>query len=87
MVLGLRHAHEMASDPQRGRDTVYARVQKLTSRFEAAHGSTDCRALTGCDMTKPEGREVFAEKGLHQSLCADLVASVASMLDEPEFRD
>lgn len=82
MVLGLRHAKEMRDDPQRGRDSVYARVQTLAARFEKAHGSTECLRLTGCDMTTPEGRKAFSERGLHQSLCADLVVSVVKMLEE-----
>lgn len=87
MVLGLRHGHEMTTDPQRGRDTVYARVQKLMARFEEKLGSTECRALIGCDMTTPEGREEFVARDLHNTLCANAVATVASLLEEPEFID
>jgi C_GCAxxG_C_C family probable redox protein len=82
MVLGLRHGKEMHDDPQTGRDTVYARVQKLTGQFDAAHGSTECRALTGCDLTTPEGRNSFNQRGLHQGLCTDLVVSVVKMLEQ-----
>jgi C_GCAxxG_C_C family probable redox protein len=82
IVLGLRHGKEMQDDPQRGRDTVYARVQKLVSQFEAKHGSSECRALTNCDMTTPEGRSSFSERGLHQGLCTELVVSVVEMLKE-----
>jgi len=82
MVLGLRHGKEMRDDPQTGRDTVYARVQELAAQFEAAHGSTECRVLVGCDMTTPAGRESFNARGLHQTLCTDLVVSVVKMLEE-----
>jgi C_GCAxxG_C_C family probable redox protein len=81
MVLGLRHGKEMQVDPQMGRDTVYAHVQELTAQFEAAHGSTECRALTGCDLATPEGRASFSERNLHQGLCTDLVMSVVKMLE------
>ncbi len=82
MVLGLRHGQEMLDDPGRGRDAVYARVQELAARFEAAHGTTECRGLTGCDMTCPEGRKDFSDRGLHQGLCTDLVVSVARLLED-----
>ncbi len=82
MVLGLRHAHEMATDPKGGRDAVYGKAQALTARFEAAHGSSQCRELTGCDLTTPEGRAEFAERNLHHVLCDRLVKSVVEMLEE-----
>lgn len=82
MVLGLRHGKEMQADPQTGRDTVYARVQQLAAQFEAAHGSTECRALVGCDMTTPAGRDSFSQRGLHQTLCTELVVSVVKMLQD-----
>jgi C_GCAxxG_C_C family probable redox protein len=80
MVVGLRHGQEMIDDPQRGRDALYAKVQALTERFEAAHGSSECRALTGCDLTAVEGRTAFAERGLHHSLCDQLVAFMVEEL-------
>jgi hypothetical protein len=82
MVLGLRHAKEMSEDPQRGRDAVYARVQALTERFVSAHGSSECYALTGCDMLTAEGRVQFTERNVHHALCDQLVKSVVEMLDE-----
>lgn len=81
MVLGLRHGKEMMDDPQKGRDSVYGRVQALAQRFEDAHGSTECRTLTGCNMLTAEGRASFAEGGFHKGLCADLVASVVKLLE------
>ncbi len=83
MVLGLRHGHAMQEDPKGGRDMVYGRVQALTARFEAAHGSSECRVLTGCDMRTPEGRVQFHERNLHHTLCDRVVKSVVEMLEEP----
>jgi C_GCAxxG_C_C family probable redox protein len=67
MVLGLRHGHLMAQGPA-GRDQVYGRVQEFTRRFRERFGGLGCAALTGCDMTTPEGRQSFAERGLHAGL-------------------
>jgi hypothetical protein len=82
LVLGLRHGKEMRDDPQQGRDSLYARVQRLAAQFEAAHGSTECRNLIGIDMTAPEGRAEFAARNLHATLCTDLVVSVVKMLED-----
>jgi C_GCAxxG_C_C family probable redox protein len=81
MVLGLRHAKEMAEDPQAGRDAVYGRVQELTRQFETRHGSSECRVLTGCDMTTAAGRAEFAQRNLHHTLCDQLVKDVVELLE------
>ncbi len=81
MVLGLRHGHEMA-DPAGGRDRVYGRVQEFVRRFRARFGHVDCAALTGCDLTTPEGRQSFVDRGLHAGLCAGLVAGAVEILEE-----
>jgi len=82
MVLGLRHAHAMAEDPAAGRDKVYGRVQDIMRRFRARFGHLDCATLTGCDMTTPEGRQSFHDRGLHTGLCASLVAGAVEILEE-----
>jgi C_GCAxxG_C_C family probable redox protein len=81
MVLGLRHAKEMADDPAAGRDTVYGRVQSLVRQFEARHGSSECRVLTGCDLATAEGQTAFAERDLHHTLCDRLVKDVVELLE------
>jgi C_GCAxxG_C_C family probable redox protein len=82
MVLGLRHAKEMLEDPRGGRDSVYGRVQALTKQFEAEHGSSECATLIGCDMLTAAGRASFTQRGLHQTLCTQLVKSVVEMLEQ-----
>jgi C_GCAxxG_C_C family probable redox protein len=79
MVLGLRHGHEMA-DGIEGRNRVYGRVQEFTRQFRERFGHLDCLALTGCDMTTPEGRQSFADRGLHAGLCAGLVGGAVDIL-------
>ncbi len=81
MVLGLRHAHEMAEGAD-GRTKVYGRVQELSRRFRERFGHLDCSALTGCDLTTPEGRQSFADRGLHAGLCAGLVDGAVEILEE-----
>ena len=81
MVLGLRHGHEMAEGFE-GRGKVYGRVQDFARRFRERFGHLDCAALTGCDLTTPEGRQSFADRGLHAGLCSTLVAGAVEILEE-----
>ncbi len=80
MVLGLRHGNLMAQGPA-GRDQVYGHVQEFARRFRERFGSLDCATLTGCDMTMEEGRQSFAERGLHAGLCSSLVGGAVELLD------
>ncbi len=81
MVLGLRHGHQMAEGFE-GRTQVYGRVQDFTRRFRERFLHLDCAALTGCDMTTPEGRQSFADRGLHAGLCSNLVAGAVEILEQ-----
>ncbi|MGO8880130.1 MAG: C-GCAxxG-C-C family protein [Desulfomonilaceae bacterium] len=38
---------------------TFVPVQKFIDRFEVAFGSTNCRVLTGCDLSTPEGQDYF----------------------------
>jgi C_GCAxxG_C_C family probable redox protein len=81
MVLGLRHGQELGEVPN-GRSKLYGRVQEFARRFRDRFGHIDCATLTGCDMTKSEGLQSFAERGLHAGLCTSLVAGAVEILEE-----
>ncbi len=81
MVLGLRHGHELGQGPD-GRGKLYGRVQEFVRRFRDRFGHIDCATLTGCDMTRPEGLQSFAERGLHACLCTSLVAGAVEILED-----
>jgi C_GCAxxG_C_C family probable redox protein len=81
MVLGLRHGHEMAEGAE-GRNKVYGRVQEFGRRFRARFGHLDCSSLVGCDLATPEGRQSFADRGLHAGLCTGLVGGAVDILEE-----
>jgi len=51
----------------------------LARVFEAEHGSTQCRVLTGCDLTTLEGARRFVETG-QVARCEVIAASVARRL-------
>jgi len=64
-------------DDTAARDRVYPRVVRLMRAFEIEYGSVECRALTGCDMLTPEGRERFQAENIHANICAKSVAFCA----------
>ncbi len=41
------------------RDKDYAAVSELMKQFEQKFSTSDCRDLTGCDLTIPEGQKAF----------------------------
>lgn len=82
MALGIREGAAMASHPEEAKITYYARVRQLLRAFKQRHSSIYCGALTGCDLTTPEGSAEFLQRDLHHSKCALLVTSVVEMLEE-----
>lgn len=52
------------SKPEDSVDEIYTRVQKLMDMFEDKFGSTNCKALTGCDLGTKEGQEEFKAKNI-----------------------
>jgi len=77
LALGEAAGEAMAADPVAGRNALYERARQLTEAFRAAHGAILCRELTGCALDTEAGQRAFKERGLHQNLCAGLVAFAA----------
>jgi C_GCAxxG_C_C family probable redox protein len=40
-------------------DASYAKVQAMVSLFERQFGTTNCTALTGCNLATAEGQRIF----------------------------
>jgi C_GCAxxG_C_C family probable redox protein len=82
MVLGFCHGRAL-DEAKSKTDETYARVRKLMTRFEAAHGScTCCELLSGCDLQTEEGQREFKEKNYLKERCVRYVRDVVVMLDE-----
>ncbi len=47
------------NDPGMLPEKSYAKVRELLALFEAQFGTVNCRDLTGCDLSTPEGRNAF----------------------------
>jgi len=59
-----------------------AAVRKFNELFIAKHGSLKCKKLLGVDISTPDGAAVANTLNLYNTVCAELVASAADILDE-----
>jgi C_GCAxxG_C_C family probable redox protein len=78
LVLGLAKDHE---DEGEARKVSYSCVQELFRRFEALHGTTECRSLLGADMSTKEGWKKVQDEKLVRKLCPAFVRDAASILE------
>ncbi len=79
LVLGLAKDHQ---DEGEARKASYSSVQSLFRRFEALHGTTECRSLLGADMSTDEGLKKVQDEKLVSKLCPAFVRDAASILEE-----
>jgi C_GCAxxG_C_C family probable redox protein len=79
MILGLEQWNNHA-ELAVAKEQVYARSQHFLSAFKAAHASLLCRDLIGQNLRTPAQVQAAKDKGLHQKICAPLVAEVARLL-------
>jgi len=82
MALGLKYGRGESQDRMATEET-YAKTQELLRRFEAAHGTCNCRQLLGgCDLTTDAGRNEFKSGGLQRQICDPCVRTVAAILED-----
>jgi len=77
MLLGTRGAHDRSVTEE-----TYAKADEFMSRFEAIHGSCNCRQLLdGCDLNTEEGREKVKDLDLRNKTCKVCVQSAVEILE------
>ena len=82
MVIGLRHGRGEKQD-RTATEATYAKTQELIRRFEARHGTCNCRQLLGgCDLATEQGRADFKEKDLLNRTCKVCVQTVVGILED-----
>ncbi len=79
LVLGLAKDHQ---DEAQARKVSYSHVQELFRRFEALHGTTECRSLLGADMSTEEGLKKVQDEKLVSKLCPAFVRDAANILEK-----
>jgi len=81
MALGLKYGRGENQDRTATEET-YAKTQVLMQRFEAAHGTCNCRQLLGgCQLDTAEGRSDFKERDMQRKICEPCVRTVTSILE------
>lgn len=78
MILGLANDDE---DETKARQASFAAVQEFFKRFEALHGTTECKFLLGEDMNTEEGMKKIKEEKLVMKRCPPFVRDAASILE------
>ena len=82
MVLGIAVGEPVGDGGEReARYKAYDLAQEFVRRFEAQHGSIQCKTLVGVDLTTKEGDEEARQKDLFKTICQPLVKSSAEILD------
>jgi C_GCAxxG_C_C family probable redox protein len=79
MVLGLEAGNATAEDRAR-KEAMYERVRALMACFAAAHGTTECRQLTGYDLSTPDGYAAATQAGVFTKRCPVFVHTAAALV-------
>jgi C_GCAxxG_C_C family probable redox protein len=66
-----RLAEERIADHREAKRTARRIIQDLMARFAEAHGSTQCRDLTGYDLL--EDHDAFLESGIWRTACMEQI--------------
>jgi len=82
LALGLKYGRGSTQDRSATEET-YAKTQELIRRFEAKHGTCNCRQLLGgCDISTEQGRKEVVEHDLHNRTCKFCVQTVIAILED-----
>ena len=80
LAIGLKHGRGDGQDRAVTEET-YRKVRDLMARFEAKHGTCNCRALlNGCDLNTPAGQRDFKANDLLNKTCKGCVTTVMEAL-------
>jgi C_GCAxxG_C_C family probable redox protein len=80
MVIGLKYGNTLADDRD-AKERTHAKVQDFARRFCERHHWLECKKLLGCDISTAEGMELARDKKLFVSICPQLVAHAAEVLE------
>lgn len=79
LALGLAVGRESPTDTDR-KEVAYAQARLLEARFEAAHGTLNCRELIGLDLTTHAGLERAHQEDRFRKVCDPIVRETALIL-------
>jgi len=77
MALGILFGRNL---PEGSNTKIYALTAQLVRDFEKKFGSANCSDILGCDLSTPEGDEVFKAKSLGKTLCRDITVKATELV-------
>jgi C_GCAxxG_C_C family probable redox protein len=79
LALGLKFGRTKVED-EFARDETYMNILDFTDAFVELHGSINCKALLGCDLSSAEGHRQFIDGNLLENVCTKCVGDAARIL-------
>lgn len=80
LVLGLARGTAVPGDRE-GKEACYVLVREFLRRFAERHGSTECTALVGYDLSDPAGLAAAKEAGAFAVRCTGYVRDAAAIVE------
>jgi C_GCAxxG_C_C family probable redox protein len=81
MAIGLKHGQADANDEE-SRQETHKLVKEFIDKFEALHGSVECRELIGYDLSDPDEFESARASGIVEKKCHGFVYDAARILED-----
>jgi C_GCAxxG_C_C family probable redox protein len=81
MVIGLKYGQTNLED-EKAKDVTYYLVEEFIERFKSRHKYTNCRELSECDLSTPEGSRRFRDEKINQTVCNKFIEDAAEILNE-----
>jgi len=84
LVIGLKYGHTDAKDTA-AKEACKAKVKEFLRVYKERNRHILCRDILGCDINTPEGRQKARDEKLFTTVCVDMVASAATILEEQGY--
>jgi C_GCAxxG_C_C family probable redox protein len=82
MALGLKYGQGEGKDRPYTENT-YVKAQEFIKRFEAIHGTCNCKQLLlDNDLTTPEGKKNIEENNLREKVCKCCVRTAVEIVED-----
>ncbi|QYZ79468.1 C_GCAxxG_C_C family protein [Methanofollis formosanus] len=81
LVLGLTRGTAIPGDAE-GKEACYVLVREFLRRFAGRHGSTECTALIGYNLSDPEALAAAKEAGAFAARCTGYVRDAVEIVEE-----
>ena len=80
MLIGLKYG-KCRKDDEVAKEKTYSLVREFSDRFTEKHSSIKCREIIDCDISTPEGRELYDNRNLSEK-CTECIRDAASIVED-----